>query len=168
MDDLGRYLQAAREAAGLTLEQLSRETRIPVRVLERLEQGRREGLPEVVFLRGFVQSIARACQADPGPALEILAAESRRARQPRSDGPAFPTVSVPLAGPAADLEVGSRQSGGQVNWTYLAIVMVFVVGIVVALLTVGTGAGQPDVVRRPDVPTQLQGSPLDGGGLRVR
>jgi cytoskeletal protein RodZ len=170
MDELGRYLQAAREAANLSIDQLSRDTRIPVRTLEGLEKGQRDGLPEPVFLRGFVRSICRSCHADPGPALEILANEARARNRvaPRPDAAEPVPNRPPMPGPADDLMVGSQRFG-QVNWTYLAILMVFVVGILVALLTVGTGGGPMDMSRRPDLPAQREGIPgLDGGGLKVR
>ena len=98
MDELGRYLRAAREAAGLSIEQLSRETRIPIRTLEGLEEGLREGLPERVFLRGFVQAVCRCCAVDPGPALELLAGEGRsRARAAgRSETPQTRPSGAPV------------------------------------------------------------------------
>ena len=112
MDELGRYLQAAREAAGLSIDQLGRETRIPVQILEGLEHGVREGLPEPVFLRGFIQAVCRTCHADPGPALEILANEARaRARLVPTEGPPSLNPRPPGAGPAEDLRVEIEKQG---------------------------------------------------------
>lgn len=168
MDELGRYLQAARESAGLSLDDLARVTRIPVGTLQGLEAGRREGLPEGVFLRGFVQAVCRTCKTDPGPALEILAGEARaRVRAARPD-PASTVAPQPPVGSAPEGLVVGTQRFGHVNWAYLAILMVFVVGILVALLTMGTGGGNMDMSRRPDVPAQREGPAFDSGGQRVR
>jgi len=157
---LGKIQEQDRELAN-QLDHLARETRIPVRTLEALERGQRDGLPGPVFLRGFVQSICRCCRADPATALEILATEGRaRTRDTHAD--AVSPMRPPLPVPGDGMAVGTHRVG-QVNWTYLAILMVFVVGILVALLTVGTGNSANDLSRRPDVPSGLR-----DGGLLVR
>jgi cytoskeletal protein RodZ len=62
--ELGRYLQSARMQVGLTVDDLSRRTRIPTRVLRLLEQGDLENLPPPVFVRGFLRSYAREVGID--------------------------------------------------------------------------------------------------------
>ncbi len=52
------HLRTCREACSLSLEEISRITRIPQRSLEHLEQGRFEELPADVFVRGFLRSYA--------------------------------------------------------------------------------------------------------------
>ncbi|HTE51724.1 MAG TPA: helix-turn-helix transcriptional regulator [Kofleriaceae bacterium] len=57
-------LRAARERAGLTIEEITRVTRIPEHQLRRLESGEFEGLPGDVFVRGFLRSYARCVRLD--------------------------------------------------------------------------------------------------------
>src|SRR5262249_47502141 len=54
---------------GLTLEDVSRVTKIQTRTLERLESGKPEGLPADVFVRGFVRSFAKCVGLDEDEAL---------------------------------------------------------------------------------------------------
>lgn len=79
---LGRFLQTSRMQVGLTVDDLSRRTRIPTRVLRLLEEGDLEGLPPAVFVRGFLRSYAREVGVDAenlvrrfDEALEIIRVE---------------------------------------------------------------------------------------------
>jgi hypothetical protein len=53
------WLTAGRMARGYTREQVARVTRIQLRTLERLEEGRFDELPADVFVRGFIRNYAR-------------------------------------------------------------------------------------------------------------
>lgn len=70
MDELGQILREAREARGLTLEQVAEETRINRRFLDALEQGDYVTLPTPVHVRGFLRNYARFLKLDPAPLLE--------------------------------------------------------------------------------------------------
>jgi hypothetical protein len=58
-ESIGAYLALQRELRGITLEELSRATRIPVRSLQRLEDGAFDHAPDG-FARGFVRTVALA------------------------------------------------------------------------------------------------------------
>ena len=58
--DFGPHLRQCRERSGLTLGQLSRETRIPEAMLEALESERLDKLPPHTYVRGFIRAYARA------------------------------------------------------------------------------------------------------------
>lgn len=60
----GGRLRAAREAAGLTLEQMAGETKIPVRMLTLVEAGDYAGLPGKAYATGFTRTCARALGLD--------------------------------------------------------------------------------------------------------
>jgi hypothetical protein len=68
--ELSRVLVAGREARGLAREHLARVTRIPLRTLENLEDGRWDELPADVFVRGFLRSYAKSVGL---PVDEVLA-----------------------------------------------------------------------------------------------
>ena len=61
---IGARLRAAREARGLTLEQLAAETRIPQRHLQTIEAGDFAALPARTYAVGFSKTYARAVGLD--------------------------------------------------------------------------------------------------------
>lgn len=56
---IGAYLGRQRRLRGISIEELSTTTRIPVRSLERLEKGAFDAVPDG-FARGFVRTVAIA------------------------------------------------------------------------------------------------------------
>ena len=62
---LGEQLVAAREARGLSLEDLARRTKIPVGRLRALEASAFELLPPPTFTRGYLRACAREVGVDP-------------------------------------------------------------------------------------------------------
>lgn len=67
MDELGKILQETREGRNLTLEDVAQVTRIRVRYLEALEEGRYDVLPTPVHVRGFLRNYAIFLNLDPDP-----------------------------------------------------------------------------------------------------
>src|SRR4051812_30604540 len=70
MDSIGRYLKRTREARAMSVEEVSRATRIPVISIERIEGDHFDDLPGEVFVRGFLKAYARAVSL---PMEEVLA-----------------------------------------------------------------------------------------------
>lgn len=64
--EAGRSLRQAREAAGLSLRDLAQETRISTTVLEALERGWRDRLPEEAYLRTMAPLLERRLQLGAG------------------------------------------------------------------------------------------------------
>jgi cytoskeletal protein RodZ len=60
MDSIGRYLKRTRETRAMSVEEVSRATRIPVVSIERIEADHFDDLPGEVFVRGFLKAYARA------------------------------------------------------------------------------------------------------------
>jgi cytoskeletal protein RodZ len=60
MDTIGRYLKRTREGRAMSVEEVSRATRIPVPSIERIEAEHFDDLPGEVFVRGFLRAYARA------------------------------------------------------------------------------------------------------------
>ena len=63
---MGQRLRQAREARGLNLRQLALETRISTAVLEALERGWRDRLPEPAYLRTMLPLLERHLQLERG------------------------------------------------------------------------------------------------------
>lgn len=70
MDSIGHYLRHARETRAMSVEEVSRATRIPVSAIERIEADHFDDLPGEVFVRGFLRAYARAVSI---PVEEVLA-----------------------------------------------------------------------------------------------
>ena len=62
--DPGAFLRYHRLISGLTLDQISVETKIRPNLLEAMEMERWEVLPAAVFVRGFVLQVARLLRMD--------------------------------------------------------------------------------------------------------
>src|ERR671937_599627 len=60
MESIGRHLKRTREARAMSVEEVSRATRIPVVSIERIEGDHFDDLPGEVFVRGFLKAYARA------------------------------------------------------------------------------------------------------------
>ena len=69
---LGEFLRAARERAGLTLQQVSSTTKIPQRHLDALEHGDISVVPKGPYRRGEVRAFAQAVGLDQKVALAQL------------------------------------------------------------------------------------------------
>lgn len=89
---VGEQLRAAREARGMSLDDVSQVLKLGVRQVEALENGDWRGLPGNTFIRGFVRNYARLVQVD-GAAL--------MAQLDTLLEPAKTSLELPAATPAA-------------------------------------------------------------------
>ncbi len=90
MESIGQYLRRERELRQISLEELAQTTRIPIRMLVRLEEDRFDELPGEVFARGFIKSYARSLGLEHEPLLATYG-EGR----PVDDAPAPITAITP-------------------------------------------------------------------------
>lgn len=74
---LGRQLRAAREARGVSLREISEQTRITMRHLEAIEADDYKNLPGGIFNRSFIKSYARYVDFDEQRALDLYARQMR-------------------------------------------------------------------------------------------
>jgi len=72
---VGDRLRMAREAAGMTLDQLAAETRIPQRHLQMIETGDWNSLPARTYATGFARTYAKAVGLDAKAIVEEVRAE---------------------------------------------------------------------------------------------
>ncbi len=68
----GTLLRHAREEAGMHVDTLAANLKVPVRKLEALEQDRHDLLPDAVFVRALASSVCRTLKIDPQPVLQRL------------------------------------------------------------------------------------------------
>jgi len=69
---IGNYLRAKREQKGISLEFICAQTKINFNILKSLESNELDQLPNVAYVRGFVQSYLRTINIDPDEAIDIL------------------------------------------------------------------------------------------------
>ena len=100
---LGEMLQRARQARGLTLEEVERDTRISRRYLQALENENFGLLPAPVYARGFLRTYARYLGLEPANLLPLFPVGyvDEPVLQP------WPKVATPRTWPSSGLLAGS-------------------------------------------------------------
>ena len=95
----GARLKEQREKRGITLEQISKSTKIGIRFLEALEEDHFDRLPGGIFNKGFVRAYARSVGLDPDQAvIDYLAATAPD--QAKTEA----TEQAPLIEPPAEVK----------------------------------------------------------------
>lgn len=84
LDNTAQRLVRARKAAGMTVEQLAAETRIPQRHIEAIEQGDFERLPSRTYAIGFSRTYAKSVGLDDKEVATQLRSELGDADQART------------------------------------------------------------------------------------
>ena len=79
MEPVGQYLRRAREKRRMSVEEISRSTRLPMDSVSRIETDRFDELPGEVFVRGFLKSYAKAVGLSPDDVLARYTASRRSA-----------------------------------------------------------------------------------------
>lgn len=69
---VGEQLRAAREKAGMPLQDLAKNLKLGLKQVEALENGEWSSLPGTTFIRGFVRNYARAIGIDQAPLMAQL------------------------------------------------------------------------------------------------
>jgi cytoskeletal protein RodZ len=92
---LGEVLRAAREAKGVDLVRVERETKIRERYLSALERGEYRELPGSVYTKGFLRNYGAYLGLDPEYLIDLYRLETAELRAERPMTPAPPR---PIAG----------------------------------------------------------------------
>lgn len=139
VETLGDRLRKAREAKGLSIEDLHDITKIRVVYLASMEEGRFQELPGNVYIRGFIRSVARAV----GEADDELVAEYDRIYKQSAIEQGKPEI---LEG----AETQERHKAGK------GTPLVAVIGIIIiASLIFVAMLGRPGNMRDPDTTSVL-------------
>jgi cytoskeletal protein RodZ len=118
MDTVGQLLKHLRERKGMSVEEVSRSTRVPVTSVERIEADRFDELPGEVFVRGFLKSYARAVEIEPEEILARYTASRRVAW----------VTPLPLSSPAKPAR--GRRVGVAIAFVVLLILFTLALSIV--------------------------------------
>src|SRR5262245_25088279 len=85
---LGEFLRQAREARGITLQEISRTTKIPSRHLDALEHGDLAAIPSGPYRRGEIKAYAKVVGLDANVALARLDRAEQVPAPPSRNAPA--------------------------------------------------------------------------------
>ena len=83
---IGQLLRESREARGWSLRDLAERTRISIAVLEALERGWKDRLPEATYLRTMLPLLEHELALSPGSLEAALPAAHQRGVKGRADG----------------------------------------------------------------------------------
>lgn len=126
---IGRALQQARIAAGLTVDDVSNATRVRIAIVHAIEHDDFAPCGGDVYARGHLRTLARAVHLDPAPLLEQYAAEHGGRLAPTPTTPIFEAERI-------------RPERRGPNWTAAMVAaIVVVIGFVGFTLIDGGGSG---------------------------
>lgn len=135
MSQLGDTLRERRIALGITLDQAEDHTKIRGKLLDALEKGEYNRLPNPGYVRGYISSYARYLELDTVPLLAMYRAETGAGR--------YHEIAPP------DTAVSARGEQHAVPWRVGVIVVV-----VLAVLSIGIWA-VTKLTRGPDKPPPI-------------
>jgi len=165
---VGETLTRARESSGLSVEDVSSQTRIRAGLIRQIEADDFNGCGGAVYARGHLRSLAKAVGLDA----EQLVADFDRSH---ADEPAPALVPVP----AVDPHEAARADGKQPNWAAAMAVALIVICVLAGISLIGNRHSNKDntaretdrpVVTAPTsaAPTSPPASPPPGSVARVR
>ncbi len=129
MAAVGAFLRELRVKRGLSLDELSRATRVARPYLEALENDAFASLPAPVFTRGFIRAY---CQAVGAPPEDALARYDGRDPREVAATTAAPRTAITSAMPSADSEPRTRSA---ILVSFVLLVVLGVALFAVALVT---------------------------------
>jgi cytoskeleton protein RodZ len=121
---LGQQLRMAREARGLSIDEVVHALKFSARQVEAVEADHMEVLPGSVFQRGLVRSYARFLKLDPEPLLALIEAQAPaqepEIRAPENMGNAAPKGGLHQIPPLVAMSVLLLiAAGAMIGWHYL-------------------------------------------------
>jgi cytoskeletal protein RodZ len=120
MDSIGRYLKRTREARAMSVEEVSRATRIPVASIDKIEADHFDDLPGEVFVRGFLKAYARAVSLSVDEVLARYTASRRVAW----------VTPLPISAPANHRGSAGKRFGVAIAFVLLLILFTLALSIV--------------------------------------
>ncbi|MEV0094384.1 RodZ domain-containing protein [Streptomyces sp. NPDC050738] len=138
---IGRSLQQARIAAGLTVDEVSSSTRVRIPIVHAIEQDDFSRCGGDVYARGHIRTLARAVGLDPAPLVEQFDAEHGGRPAPTPAAPLFEAERI-------------RPEPRRPNWTAAMVAaIVAVVGFVGFTMFSGNSSGDKTKTQVAEGPT---------------
>src|SRR5882724_12188803 len=137
MASAGDYLRELRDRRGISLEEISRVTRVSSSYLEALESDRHSALPAPVFTRGFIRAYCQALGESPDEAL---------ARYDGREGGA-PVTPRPTAVAGAPVPVAASEPPSR-SAVLVSFVLLVILGMALFAVALMTQPAREDRVER--------------------
>jgi cytoskeletal protein RodZ len=184
MESPGCMIQRAREAAGLTLTELARVTRIPRASLQQIENDNFEPFTAEVFVRGFLRNIARELKLDPAQVIAAYEEHTGRKHRPHvtaqevQEDPSSPRIAATAAlRTSPDRPRRSRMPSfdhmvevvGSTRPSYVIGTLLVLLGIALAISVITNGLDYDQRLSFHDAPATRASwdVPLDGKATRA-
>lgn len=125
---IGEHLAAARQRAGLTVTEVSQQTRIRETIVRGVERDEYTACGGDFYARGFIRTIARTVGADPEPLIR---------EYDSAHPPVQAAAPAGYLGPITPVRIGRRS---RANWSaVLAVAAVIAFGLAAYLFIGGSG-----------------------------
>jgi len=151
MAGVGAYLRELRERQGISLDELSRSTRVLHHYLEALESDDLGSLPAPVFAKGFIRAYCQALGASPAEAIALY-------EQHAVPGQERPILVAPPPDQRARAAAAEQRQGRARGAVLVSFVLLVVLGAALFAVTLGlqsgreTDGGRPVEVATPQAP----------------
>lgn len=144
-DPAGQQLRRAREALGLSLEQVAEAQHLRPSVIQDIEQGRYERIDSELFLKGYVRAYAKQVNLNAESLLSTLDQELEPLREQKArEAEANPLVSIERK------KRQKRRIAKVLAW--VVILGVIVAGVMAYMDSRGTGELQAEQAEEPENP----------------
>ena len=142
-DPAGQQLRRAREALGLSLEQVAEAQHLRPSVIQDIEQGRYERIDSELFLKGYVRAYAKQVNLNAESLLSTLDQELEPLREQKArEAEANPLVSIERK------KRQKRRIAKVLAW--VVILGVIVAGVMAYMDSRGTGELQAEQAEEPE------------------
>lgn len=160
--NVGQKLKAAREAKSLSSRQVYERTKIPLALIESLEEGRGDELPEPVYVAGFIRLYADCVGLDAQVLSEEYRAEAEKDKDERESRWSKQIAAEPIySSPEYIKKARIRQDPPMFKTIYFNVLMIF---LVVGLVAFIFKTQQQNMLNQPD-PSLL---PLQQAALKYK
>ncbi len=163
----GELLRRAREAAGMTRDDLGGRLQLHPRTMAALEEDHFDALPEPPFVRGYLRGLAKVLEIDPTPLVEAYESSVRGGVEPSAEKPRAVTRSTAQGAPERHAQANPKTAPASARqvplgplWIVLgAVLLVGVLAAVVWYVNTLEETEAPDATA--SAPSNLQEAPGD-------
>jgi cytoskeletal protein RodZ len=148
--DVGTTLRTARERRALTLPQLAERTKIPVGILQALEQNAFDRVPRGIFVRGYLRAYSCEVGLDPGEMVDQFRTETGDVVVPELQPEAVAATDT-HDDEIEPVRIDPNLTASRPGWGYLLMVAALLVAVV--------SVNRSDVQDEPDAVVAVGGEP---------
>jgi cytoskeleton protein RodZ len=154
MSSVGAYLRGLRERQGLSVDELSRATRVLHHYIEALESDNMASLPAPVFTKGFIRAYCQAVGAEPDEALRLYERSAGRlSEKPKvpiaapvsvpTPEPDYPPLGTPAVAPQGEQRESRSRGTLLVSFILLVVLGAAFFAVTLTLQSSREGDGEP-------------------------